>query len=306
VIDEAFKQIHYPTMMQNSGIYIEGTAVNGLSSFASTDNKQLSRPFGAIKSLNYVGNTLLSIHENKVVANYIELRSLSDSNETDGLLAISDAYFGNDRPMLSEYGSQHRESIVQYNGLVYALDAAKGVIWRYDNNGLDVISDKKIRSYVKTLCAGDVIFAPAVFDPYYREYIVSVYREDESATLAWNEDKNRWTTFYSFDELTNGIITGVELYASVLRSIVSFKEGKLWIHDRHTLYNNFYGVQHQSELTLIPHVDDSKVTFHTILLQGAQADPLTNNWYASEISNDYGQRSRIKQSYPVAYLVFVR
>lgn len=286
LIDEAFKQIHYPTMLQNSGIYIEGTAVNGLSSFASTDNKQLSRSFGAIKSLNYVGNTLLSIHENKVVANYIELRSLSDSNETDGLLAISDAYFGNDRPMLSEYGSQHTESIIQYNGLVYAIDAAKGVIWRYDNNGLDVLSDKKMRSYVKDLCAKGVTFAPAVFDNYYREYIVSVYTSDQNVTLAWNEEKNRWTTFYSHLP---------ELYASVLRSIVSFKNGELWIHDRNPIHNNFYGTQYRTELTFVPHTDTQKSTFHTILIQGVQNDPLTNNWFAEEVSNDFGQLSRIKQ-----------
>ena len=96
-------------MMQHSNIYVEGSSVNGLSSFEAVNYKQLTVNFGGIKRLFYVGNTLISIHENKVVANYIQLRSLSDSNTTDGLLAISDAYFGNDRPLETEYGTQHHQ-----------------------------------------------------------------------------------------------------------------------------------------------------------------------------------------------------
>ena len=288
ISDPNFKQIHYPTMMQHSGIYVEGSALNGLSSFETYNYKELDRAFGGIKRLCYVGNTLLSVHENKVVANYIELRTLSDANQTDGLLAVSDAYFGNDRPLQKEYGTQHYESVIQYNNLVYGIDAAKGVIWRTDENGMNVISDVKIRSFVKDLFRKGVTFAPAVFDPYYREYIVTVNtgRGDrtELVTLAWAEEKNRWSTFYSFTP---------EMYCSVLRSIVSFKNGQLWLHDKNAVCNNFYGTQYRTELTVIPHTDDTKQTFHTLLLQGAQDKPLTNDWFVDDITNDYGQRSRI-------------
>ena len=284
VVDPNFKQIHYPTMMQNSGIYVEGSALNGLSSFNTYDYKELNRAFGGIKRLFYVGNTLLSIHENKVVANYIELRSLSDANTTDGLLAVSDAYFGNDRPMQSEYGCQHPNSAVQYNGYVYFLDASKGVVCRTDNNGLDSISDIKMRSFFRQLCSEGVESSVATFDPYYREYVVTITTPEQTKTIAWNEDKNRWVTLYSF---------APERYSSVLRSIVSFKDGKLWLHDVNPTCNNFYGVQHRTELTVIPHLDNKKVVFHTVLLQGVQNKPLTNNWGIVKISNDYGQLSRL-------------
>lgn len=288
VIDPNFKQIHYPTMMQHSGIYVEGSALNGLSSFETYNYKELNRAFGGIKRLFYVGNTLLSIHENKVVANYIELRSLSDANTTDGLLAVSDAYFGNDRPMQSEYGCQHPNSAVQYNGYVYFLDASKGVVCRTDNNGLDSISDIKMRSFFRQLCSEGVESSVATFDPYYREYVITITTPEQTKTIAWNEDKNRWITLYSF---------APERYSSVLRSIVSFKDGKLWLHDVNPTYNNFYGVQHRTELTVIPHTDNTKQTFHTVLLQGNQANPLANDWAIEEIANDYGQRSRLKKQH---------
>lgn len=286
VVDPNFKQIHYPTMMQNSGIYVEGSALNGLSSFNTYDYKELNRAFGAIKRLFYVGNTLISIHENKVVANYIELRSLSDANTTDGLLAVSDAYFGNDRPMQSEYGCQHGKSAVQWNGLVYFLDAAKGVVCRYDNNGMDAISDKSMRSYFRDLCRDGVNKVRAVFDPYYRQYVVTIDAENGTKTIAWDEEKNRWTSEYSFIG---------EDYASVLRSIVSFKDGKLWLHDSNPIYNNFYGVQYSSQVKNVVVSGTNRSTYHTLTLQAVQADPLQNDWQALNITNEFNQQSRIKK-----------
>jgi hypothetical protein len=288
VIDPNFKQIHFPTMMQNSNVYVEGSAINGLSSFESYNYKELNRAFGGIKRLFYVGNTLLSIHENKVVANYIELRSLSDANNTDGLLAVSNAYFGNDRPMQSEYGCQHPNSAVQYNGFVYFLDASKGVVCRTDNNGLNSISDIKMRSYFRKLCAEGVTEALGVFDTYFREYVITIKTASQEKTISWNEERNRWSTLYSFIP---------ERYASVLRSIISFVGGKLYVHDIGATYNNFYGTQHRTELTIIPHQDTEKSTFHTVLLQGAQATPLKNDWAIETISNDYGQESRLRKQH---------
>lgn len=287
-IDLAFKQITYPTMMQHSNIYVEGSAINGLSSFDTVNFKELNVSFGAINRLFYVGNTLLSVHENKVVSNYIELRSLSDSNTTDGLLAISDAYFGNDRPFASEYGCQHPESAYQFNNFVYFLDAQRGIIGRVDNNGLDAISDKKVMSFVRDFCAGGIKTAFSVFDPYYREYIVSLEQNDgNTATIAWSEVKNVWTTFYSYRG---------ENYCSINRSIVSFKDGALWLHDVNPIHNNFYGVQYTSKLTLIPHSDDYKLVFYTLTLQSGGASPLVNNWFVPNITNSDGQVSRLTKA----------
>jgi hypothetical protein len=289
VIDETFKQIHYPTMMQHSNIFIEGSAVNGLSSFETSNFKILNVNFGAITRLVYVGNTLISVHTNKVVANYIELRSLSDANQTDGLLAISDAYFGNDRPMQSEYGSDKYNSIASYQGFVYGLDTAKGVIWRYDNNGIDAISDKLVRSYIRQLCADGVSRAVGVFDPYFRMYFLTTTNSDgEKSTIGWDEDKNRWSSFYSFTP---------EMYSYIQRDLVSFKDGQLWLHNTNTLYNNFYGVQYRSEITPIVCKIGDKQTFHAISFYGIQGEPLKSEWEIEQITNRYGQQSRLKKAH---------
>lgn len=289
VIDPTFKQIHYPTMMQHSNVFIEGSAVNGLSSFETSNFKILNVNFGAITRLVYVGNTLISVHTNKVVANYIELRSLSDANQTDGLLAISDAYFGNDRPMQSEYGSDKYNSIASYQGFVYGLDTAKGVIWRYDNNGIDAISDKLVRSYIRQLCADGVGRAIGVFDPYFRMYFLTTTSTDgEKSTIGWDEDKNRWSSFYSFTP---------EMYSYVQRDLVSFKDGQLWLHNTNTLYNNFYGVQYRSEIVPIVCKIGDKQTFHAISFYGVQGDPLKSEWEIEQITNRYGQQSRLKKAH---------
>jgi hypothetical protein len=191
--------------------------------------------------------------------------------------------------MQSEYGSDKYNSIASYQGFVYGLDTAKGVVWRYDNNGIDAISDKLVRSYIRQLCADGVSRAVGVFDPYFRMYFLTTTNSDgEKSTIGWDEDKNRWSSFYSFTP---------EMYSYIQRDLVSFKDGQLWLHNTNTLYNNFYGVQYRSEITPIVCKIGDKQTFHAISFYGVQGEPLKSEWEIEEITNRYGQRSRIKKAH---------
>ena len=77
------------------------------------------------------------------------------------------------------------------------------------------------------------------------EYI-SVYQGSTDAsilpyTLAFNEQKNAFTSFYKFvpDWIVN-----------FNNTLVTFKGGNLYIHDS-TTYNNFYGTQYNSDITFV-------------------------------------------------------
>lgn len=58
-------------------------------------------------------------------------------------------------------------------------------------------------------------------------------------TIAWSRKRDRWVSRYSFHP---------EYYGSLRNEIVSFVDGKLWLHDVNPLYNNFYGVQYRSRI----------------------------------------------------------
>lgn len=103
-------------------------------------------------------------------------------------------------------------------------------------------------------------------------------------TLAWNDTKKRWTTFYSFAPECYGIL-GSELF--------SFKSGKLWIHDTSVVRNNFYSEQNKTKLSVVFNQEPDKVkVWNTTTLMTQQSDG-KNNWSAPVIKNNNGQLSRL-------------
>ena len=79
-------------------------------------------------------------------------------------------------------------------------------------------------------------------------------------TLAWSTTKQVWLTFYSF---------APELYAHLHDRFFSFRGGQIWRHNILTTMNNFYGVQYNSEATVVSKGNPSMVkTYDAISYEG--------------------------------------
>lgn len=286
VIDPNFKQLRYPTRMQCSNVYIAGTTINGLASFESVNFRELPRNYGTMKRMFISGQVLLTVHENKLVSNYIELTTIADANVTDGLLAISDKYYGNNRPSQTDFGSQHGESCIEYNGLVWGLDASKGVIWQYDNNGDAAISKYKMVSFFKDFCVKGVEWCIPAYDKYRNELIFSIKNSEQTITIAYDNAKNRWSTFYSFTP---------EYFGNIGTNVVGFVNGELWALDKSDVYNHFFGQQFDSKLTIIPNDNsDLNKVWDCVKLESLEdANKQVNNWEVFNITNNNGQISRL-------------
>ena len=105
-------------------------------------------------------------------------------------------------------------------------------------------------------------------------------------TLAWNEPKKRWTTFYSFTPECYGIL-GTELF--------SFNNGAIYVHDKNATRNNFYGTQYKTKVTPVFNINPELVkVWNACTLKTKQADN-GNDWSAPIIRNDNGQLSRLRK-----------
>lgn len=60
-------------------------------------------------------------------------------------------------------------------------------------------------------------------------------------TIAFSKTRNRWVTRYSFNP---------ELYGAIRNEILCFKDGELWLQSVNPIYNNFFGVQFDSHVTI--------------------------------------------------------
>lgn len=281
------KSIYKDTNIRFSNLWIQGSNINGLSTFAGLNEKPLPIEFGSITKLQVASNiesdtnVLLSIHTKEIASLYIEEAVFSQvSGQTT--VAISDSVIPSVRALRGSLGSINPESIVQYNGSVYGWDAIKGVVWRYAADGLNPISDIFMRNYFynksRSLLSITGFKAFGGYDPYYDEYILSFDSGDSTVleTIAFSEKINRWTTFYSY------IPEGMQRIAT---NFVSFKSGQVYVHGNNTC-NNFYGVQYTSKVTPVCNIEPSK---EKILLNiSTESDDV---WVATSIKTPEGQET---------------
>lgn len=64
----------------------------------------------------------------------------------------------------------------------------------------------------------------------------------DKETLAFSERTKKWSSFYSYQP---------DMMVDSNVGMLSFKDGSLWEHNQGTTFNNFYGVQYDSELEFI-------------------------------------------------------
>ena len=118
---------------------------------------------------------------------------------------------------------------------------------------------------------------------------IKISYKGDTDTIAWCEEKNKWTTHYSYQP---------EMYAIVGMNFLSLVNGEAWIHDKNTLLNNFYGVQYTSKITpvFVGEFPNEKKIWEVCRLVQWQEDQKCN-WSAPVITNDYNQLSRLKPTF---------
>lgn len=101
-------------------------------------------------------------------------------------------------------------------------------------------------------------------------------------TLIFDEENNRFESFVSYHP---------EMMVTLGTTLCSFKDGVLWTHDNEPYYNNFYGVQYDSDITPVFNKNQiDKKTFEVIEEISSQA------WSCPEIitsSNSYGSTKQV-------------
>jgi hypothetical protein len=114
---------------------------------------------------------------------------------------------------------------------------------------------------------------------------VIIRYKGEGKTIAWNEEKNGWTSEYDFLP---------EVYGALGDEIVSFKDGKIWLHDKNPIHNNFYGVQYETVITPIFNDESNNVKVWNALWCMMYQDNNKCDFYSDKVSNNNGQLSRLK------------
>lgn len=260
-------QLVKPTQLQISDGYFFGNTVNGFGSWQGLNGRETNRIYGSIQYMSIVGDRMVVLHQFETVTIYIG-KEVVKSVDGNDLQTVADKVLSSVYELQGDFGTHNPESAAQYGGYLYYWDMYKGVVVRYSNNGLFVISERfwmsdffhdKGKNQMKF---NDMIGRNprvyGVFDRRFSEYIICFEETTlDSAsqartpsdtfeinpevipalTISFFEagvDSSRWHTRYSYYP---------EQCSSIGNEIVTFLNGELWIHNRGLSYCTFYGVK---------------------------------------------------------------
>jgi len=101
-------------------------------------------------------------------------------------------------------------------------------------------------------------------------------------TLSFNERTNRWTSFYSYSP---DFMEGSNI------DIVTFDQGRLFLHNDSQTYNNFYNTQYTSKMKVLSNEQPSSMKFYKAIEQETNLP-----WDMPSATNQFGQETSLAKA----------
>jgi hypothetical protein len=262
-----------------SDVYIEGTKVNGLSSYTALNTEALNADEGAIRKLqlsNKVqsdGTVMLSICENETVSMYLGEQELFDT-QGSAFIARASGVIGSSKSLKGSMGTKNPESVFEYNGLVFWYDSRNGCFVHYANNGLFPISKNNLTrasnqfskkfsflTAAQVEALGSRPFVIGGYDPYHKEALFTIPTTEAIPPKGYLEDYSSVVYPYDIydgigktlvykneaDKWVGSMSFKAEKIIRMGNDLYTFNNGKLYIQNQNNTAN-FYGIQYTTKL----------------------------------------------------------
>lgn len=285
-----------PTGRKNTirygGNYVSGSKINNLSSFFALDSADVSVDNGEIMSLQRVsrlqgnGNMLLALCKNEAAYLLLGEQELTQSNN-QSILSISSNVIGTVRNLGFNYGLQEKQSVFNYKGNVWWWDNYNKKIIKYNDQGIELVSDVYMRSHFLTK-SGNAKFS---FDPFYNMCFVSI--GSETTSMGYSDTLKRWISTYAFKS------DYAESYGD---KMILFKNGVTYL-SLQSGYNAFLGASAvdstitftlNSRLPIMPL--NVSVSHNMSVMDYTQPNGVKASLLSIAITNENGQASAINET----------
>lgn len=289
------RSVERKSTVRYSDPYVQGTLINGLSSYDTANQYVLPTENGDVIWYQRAKNVLLAIHPASITSLYTGEGVLKAGE--DNIIVKTESVIGDDND-ISHVGSINPESIVEFDGVVYGFDLINGVVWRYAQQaGVFPISNYKMRGFFKNkkdiyLPYRDSAKIVAGFDPHNHEYIITfpaISGVVDAETVVFNEDDNEWK-----QTIENTDINGntPDAYGRVGDDLISFMQGRLWLHYKNDNYNLFYGDQKRRRVKFAVAPDPrNPMIWNNLWLHANKDDICADGTLPVIFKNDKGQES---------------
>jgi len=300
VVDVNAKNAYYSTLVRYSQAYQEGTSINGTNRFYYLDYDNYDKKYGDIVRFKLHNRDLRVYQYRKVgVVPVYSVETLNQDSTAN--LVASSKIINPIRYYDGEFGIGNQPaSLATSNHNDYFADPIKGQYIRVGQDGVKAISElynmmtfagANLPNYLSNYNYATGGYATILGCFFFcngknGEYISALQPGTglTGYTLSYDENAKAYTSFYSFQP------EWMIAYENVL---VTFKAGKLYIHDSSTS-NNFYGTQYSSSITLVFNKQNvMKKTYNYVTLDAS------DYWTAAtmgDVNTSLGQSSNLVQS----------
>jgi len=195
VEDDHLAQRQMTNRLRYGGILALNTQNNQIADFNYDGYEDVPEKHGAINGLQEVGFVLKILQAHRVWSIYIRRTSSFNPDGTEQIL-LTDRIMGTKRPDSQQWGTQNPESVIVHERYMYFWDASQGRMIRDAANGLQDISDYKMKSFFRAAQGTIVEVRPGInesFEEVWFQLNNGVLGVDSGYTIVFNEKKNRWT-----------------------------------------------------------------------------------------------------------------
>lgn len=209
--DPSDEERFYFNRIRFSGLYVPDSNINDLCNYGALDMKALNRTYGPIMWGQMVGTVLLCICQNRTQPVYVGKGRVIDVSG-DQLVGRADAILNIANETMAAAGTLNPESVAVHHGHAYWWDLKNGKVWRYGQDGIQLITRGK-QNYFRRhgddriVMTGTQNFVKGGIDRRYNQYFLTF---DEGGrpgpensviliapdTLAFDINKQGWSCHF--------------------------------------------------------------------------------------------------------------
>ena len=288
---------NFPNQITISKTKVLGEDIDSWTNITLASVFDLDGDKGKLNAIRKINNDLYCFQDNGI--SRLLYNSRVQVNTSDGVpIEIANSAKLQDKQYLSDsIGCQNKWAIKSTSSGIYFIDNYNGGLYKLTSNGIESISNNKMKNYFSSLPIGE--WSPnnitAKID--YDDITKDLYIITKDSSLAYNEFLGEFTSFYSYNPLYIVNLQDKSLQLQTERiqdSALSEDITNIWESYKGN-YGSFYGSDKaEANVEFIANGDfDSDKVFETVELTTSDIAKI-NNWKADyypfdtlEVSNEY-------------------
>lgn len=296
---------NFPNQITISKTKVLGEDIDSWTNITLASVFDLDGDKGKLNAIRKINNDLYCFQDSGI--SRLLYNSRVQVNTSDGVpIEIANSAKLQDKQYLSDsIGCQNKWAIKSTSSGIYFIDNYNGGLYKLTSNGIESISNNKMKNYFSSLPIGE--WSPnnitAKID--YDDITKDLYIITKDSSLAYNEFLEEFTSFYSYNPLYIVNLQDKSLQLQTERiqdSALSEDITNIWESYKGN-YGSFYGSDKaEANVEFIANGDfDSDKVFETVELTTSDIAKI-NNWKADcypfdtlEVSNEY-QRGKNEAS----------